>query len=271
MEKRRWLKQKTLSDAISILKLLIGETTGENFSSVPDIDGDYKIGLAEAVYALQVVAGIEYKTYYRDVDGDNYGDPNKSTTATSQPSGYVEENTDCDDLNDAIYPGAKEIDDAIDEDCDGNLDNRFTDRGDGTVRDNDSGLIWLKDATAFRGVFTRNWSNAMAAAEELDDGDFEWLTDGSAAGDWRLPTKTEWEAFVDMGYSYPALCNAAGTAKWTEGDPFLNVQTHGKYWSRTCTYPCSAGSSYVVLMGTGLLWSHLHAWMADVWPVRSDN
>jgi hypothetical protein len=60
--------------------------------------------------------------YYVDADNDGYGsssDP--GSTSCTPPAGKVTNNTDCNDGNNAIKPGAQEICDAndVDEDCDG--------------------------------------------------------------------------------------------------------------------------------------------------------
>jgi hypothetical protein len=67
------------------------------------------------------------------------------------------------------------------------------------------------------------WLNALAAVNQLASGS-NGLSDGSQAGDWRLPNVDELESLVDVSAYNPAL---------TAGNPFNNVSTTGSYWTST--------------------------------------
>jgi len=147
--------------------------------------------------------------------------------------------------------------------CPCELGERFYDMEDGTIKDCNSGLLWLKDATE---MGTANWADGAAVASTLSDGE-HGLTDGSSDGDWRLPTKEELEAFIDTGYSNPTLCNAAGDGQWSQGDAFNDVLTGG-YWSGTSFDPTKAWivNTYLGLMLNGTKYDAYY-----VWPVRYAN
>ena len=61
---------------------------------------------------------LTYILSYQDNDGDNYGNPLIDSLSCELPIGYVEDDTDCDDTNGDIYPGAEEVLNGLDDDCD---------------------------------------------------------------------------------------------------------------------------------------------------------
>jgi hypothetical protein len=65
---------------------------------------------------------VDVLTWYADSDADSFGDPAVSDIDCEQPSGYVADNTDCDDTEITTYPGADEYCDTVDNDCDTEID-----------------------------------------------------------------------------------------------------------------------------------------------------
>ncbi len=69
---------------------------------------------------------------------------------------------------------------------------RLLDKGDGTVVDALTGLVWLKQANCIY----QPWAGALAAVRALAGGQCG-LTDGSAAGNWRMPSRNEMQSLSD--------------------------------------------------------------------------
>jgi hypothetical protein len=101
-------------------------------------------------------------------------------------------------------------------------DPRFTGNANGTVTDNLTGLIWLRNANCFG---TRTWDQALTDANTLANGPGCPLADGSTAGDWRLPNVRELLSLIDYAAHDPAFTSGSPS-------PFFNVQ-NARYWSST--------------------------------------
>ncbi|OGO12504.1 MAG: hypothetical protein A2Y53_01855 [Chloroflexi bacterium RBG_16_47_49] len=118
-------------------------------------------------------------TYYQDADSDTYGNASMTTLACTQPSGYVSDNTDCNDSNAAIYPGASEVCNGVDDNCNTQTDegvlNTYYQDSDGDMYGNAS--VSTQACTALIGYTSDNTdcndSNAAispAAAEVCGNG-----------------------------------------------------------------------------------------------------
>jgi len=84
-------------------------------------DGDISI-------SAEFESSTKVRDWYRDADGDDYGDPTNSVTSGDQLPGFVINNKDCDDTNVQIAPGKPEKVDAIDNNCNGKIDEGFNAR-----------------------------------------------------------------------------------------------------------------------------------------------
>ncbi len=103
----------------------------------------------------------------------------------------------------------------------------YTDNGNGTVSDNNTGLIWQKDDDNN----TYNWYQASGTYDALSNPNSQNVC-GSLGADWRLPTKKELLSIVDYSIPYPGP-----TINTTY---FPNTQTTWPHWSSTtstCYYP----------------------------------
>jgi hypothetical protein len=70
--------------------------------------------------------------WFMDADGDGYGNEAEPLESCAPPEGYIDNPGDCDDTDPSIYPGATEICDDKDNNCNGMIDE-------------DAGTLWYGD------------------------------------------------------------------------------------------------------------------------------
>jgi hypothetical protein len=109
---------------------------------------------------------------------------------------------------------------------------RFIDNGDGTLADTVTGLTWLKQADCIN----QAWSAALNAVNALASGQCG-LSDGSTAGQWRLPNRTEMLSLSDRAPTFPQAAYLDGEyqASATVTGPviFSNYIISNYYWTST--------------------------------------
>jgi hypothetical protein len=145
-------------------------------------------------------------TWYGDADADGYGaTASGSTDACDAPSGYAATNTDCDDGDDHVYPGAAELCDGVDTDCDSST--------------GEDGLVGYNASTGWQDVsaYFTGTRSSPAGVTVLSDGEL-WF----CAGTWY--TALYLEADVDVigsGGTTSVVLDAAGDA------PVVTIETGG--------------------------------------------
>ena len=163
---------------------------------------------------------VDTSTWYADFDGDGWGDSATSQVACVQPTGFISDGTDCDDGDAAVNPGAIEICDGLDDDCDGLFDHDDPDVTDAVLWFPDSdvdgyGDLGVTGALYCMGAEPSGWT---VDATDCDDGDpaqhpgaSEYCNaedddcDGSIDEDDALDVLS-WYADVDRdGYGDPAV------------------------------------------------------------------
>jgi hypothetical protein len=96
------------------------------------------------------------------------------------------------------------------------------------------------------------------------------INDGSSRGDWRLPTRDELNALIDIRYTNPALSDTDVTRQWKEGDAFSNVKS-GIYWSSTTYDRGYKDMAGIVYFNDGTVGGSEKAGTYYVWPVRGGH
>lgn len=154
---------------------------------------------------------------------------------------------------------------------------RYIDCGNGTVTDNDTGLVWLADASCLAAV---SWFTAMEFVAGLSDlpGDNPndcGLSDGSSPGEWRLPSRAEWQAMVAAAVPLgcdPTITDDAGTGCWSPpivcgpNCGFTGVESSA-YWSAT-TWVSDPARASATGLNSGSVGFVGKTFGGYVWPVR---
>jgi len=144
------------------------------------------------------------ETWYADDDGDGYGSTT-TTEACEQPSGYVEDSTDCDDTADDVNPGADEQCDATDHDCDGD---------DGLETCEDCEAILTADSTSTDGVYTIDLDGTGTSSFEV------WCDMTTDGGGWTL----FWWYEGTGGATMSGVTDTLGESELWDCDPSSDVQ-----------------------------------------------
>jgi predicted outer membrane repeat protein len=114
--------------------------------------------------------------FFRDSDGDGYGDPSAAVDACEEPTGYVESSADCDDSAVSVHPGAFETCNGIDDDC--------------------SPLTSELGTVAFQDNTTGEWTDMTSAAT----GTMTLDTEGSlefCGGEWEVQLDIQGDVSID--------------------------------------------------------------------------
>jgi formylglycine-generating enzyme required for sulfatase activity len=151
---------------------------------------------------------------------------------------------------------------------------RFNDNGNGTVTDTRTGLVWLKDAHSHE--FNMDWDETNAYCSSLASG-AGGLSDGSVAGQWRLPSLAELEG---LGTAEPTSVWYDGPpptgVNWiVPGEPFRNVSDY-LYWSSDIAPENSATHAkddiaLCWINGGGASRDSKDSSYPRAWPVRNGN
>lgn len=103
---------------------------------------------------------LTYIHAFEDADGDDFGNINVDSLSCEIPAGFVEDDTDCDDTNSDIYPGAEEILNDVDDNC-----NDLVDEGLDMENNAVNGIKIYPNPT--QGLIYMEWTNLNSTSLQL--------------------------------------------------------------------------------------------------------
>jgi len=133
---------------------------------------------------------------------------------------------------------------------------RFTDHGDGSVTDNQTGLMWQKSPTDYT-----TWNLANSACATLGEG-------------WRLPTAAEVRELLDtsrtphLPVGHPFGFSMVGI-HWTTDFRYVYSSTYDRYTPVVECFSLTAEEVIFTAPTTWFLGTSLQYYYNYVWPVRS--
>ena len=201
-------------------------------STLHTVDTDLAAGNIKSGTMVFGITG----TYQGTAGTSEYGLLATGQTTTNEP--YLS-----DSVTDYPSTGSK-------EGCDGwyhkGRVHSYTDNGNGTITDNNTGLMWVKDGTGAGCDYSTmlTWEAAIAFCENLT---FAGYTD------WRLPNVNELQSIVDYSVSPPTI------------DPVF-INTHGAYYWSSTPFTNPAYLAWIVDFDTGL--SYFEAKTTNTYYVR---
>ena len=129
---------------------------------------------------------------------------------------------------------------------------RFSDNADGTLTDNLTGLMWLKDANCAQtagynpdatGDGSTTWQNALTFVKDVNTGTYPACSAGYT--DWRLPNAVEMISLASP--------NRNATLTWLASAGFSNIKD-GLHWSSTTSVNIPANA--LVMYSSNGVWPH---------------
>jgi hypothetical protein len=158
-------------------------------------------------------------TVYADQDGDGYGDLNKPLFVADCmiPAGYVPDSTDCDDANVSVHPGAQELLNGIDDNCNGQIDEA------GWTKKADFGGVAREGAIGFS-IESKGYTG-LGAQYPISYKDF-WEYD---------PTINAWTQKADFGgsarlYAVGFAINGKGYVGTGQSGTYPNYTYYKDFW-----------------------------------------